>query len=137
MKKIDVSLIKRFMRINRQASSFQCEPFVNSVLDLSHYSFSIVPLETQSFLGALLVGVAYFDSWIKKTKEEQERARRYRHQQLHQIFLQVPSCTYDFCTILTWMTHACGFLFVICHWHIGLPGSIMDCLALPFSGYPW
>ena len=34
--------------------------------------------------------------------------------------------------VLACMEHACGFLVVIYHWHGGLPGLTMDCLALPF-----
>ena len=41
MKKIEASLIKRLLRITWQASSLQCEPFVSSVLELSHYSLSL------------------------------------------------------------------------------------------------
>ena len=44
------------------------------------------------------MGVAYLDSWCKKAKEGQESARRHGDQELHQIFLQVPSCMYDFFT---------------------------------------
>ena len=44
------------------------------------------------------MGVAYLDSWRKKAKEEQESIRRHQDQQIHHIFLQVPSCMYDFFT---------------------------------------
>ena len=47
---------------------------------LALYSLSLILLDTQSFLGALLEGVAYLDSWSKKAKEEQERVRRNQHQ---------------------------------------------------------
>ena len=40
------------------------------------------------------MGVEYLDFWNKKTKEEQESARGHRDQQLHHIFLQVPSFMY-------------------------------------------
>ena len=38
---------------------------------------------------------------------------------------------------LVCMAYACGLLVVTCHWHGGWPRLIVDCLALPFPGYPW
>jgi len=42
---------------------------------LSLFSLSLILLETYIFLGALLEGVPYLDSWINKVNEKQEITR--------------------------------------------------------------
>ena len=88
MKKIEASLIKRLLRIGWQASSFQCEHFVNSVLELSHYSLSL------SYSWILRVFLEHswrvwntWDFWSKKEKKEKESTRGHQDQQLQQVFL--------------------------------------------------
>ena len=56
------------------------------------------------------MGVLYLDIWRKKLKEEQESAGGHWDQQLHQIFLQVPSFMYDFFTSLG-MHGICMWIF--------------------------
>ena len=74
------------------------------------------------------MGVAYLDYWRKKAKEEQESIRRHRHQQLHQIFLQVPSCMYDFFT--SFGMHG------TCMWFLGYDLSLAWRVVGIYSGLP-
>lgn len=79
--------------------------------DLILFSLSLILLETQSFLGALLESVAYLDAWRKKEEEELESVRGHQDQQLQRFFLQVLNCMYDFLTIFG--------MHSICMWFIG------------------
>ena len=63
MNKIEASFIKRLLRINTQT-------FVGLVLEISQYSLFLILLDTYSFLGSLLEGVAQLVFWSKKEKEE-------------------------------------------------------------------
>jgi len=74
------------------------------------------------------VGVAYLDSWSKKAKEERESARRHGDQQLHHIFLQVPSFMHvsftSFCMHDT------------CIWFLGYDMSLSWRLSSIHNGFP-
>lgn len=74
--------------INKKAFEDQLVTFCQfSFGALPLFSLSLMFLETQSFLGALLEGVAYLDFWSKKENEEKESARGHRDQQLQRDFL--------------------------------------------------
>ena len=108
---------------------------------LSLFSLSLILLGTQSFLGALLEGVAQLDSWSEKAKEEQESARGHRHQHLHQIFLQVSLCMYGF--FPSFGMHGTCMWFLGCDlslaWRIswidnGLPSLAISWIAMVIVG---
>ena len=72
--------------INKKAYEDQLERFY-SYLWLSFYYIylSLILLDTQSILGALLESVVFFDIWIKEEKEEKESARGHQDQHLQQV----------------------------------------------------
>jgi len=72
--------------------------------------------------------VAYLDSWSKKTKEEKESARGHQDQQLHHIFLQVPSCMYV--SFTSFGMHG------ICMWILGHDFSFAWRIAWIDIGFP-
>ena len=49
--------------------------------------FSLILLDTQSFLGALLEECGILGIWSKKVKEDQERKSGHHDQQLQWVFL--------------------------------------------------
>ena len=67
------------------------QDLVSLVFELSHYSLSLSL--SYSWLHRVFLQHSWrvWHTWILG-------ARRHQHQQLHQIFLQVPSCMYDFFT---------------------------------------
>ena len=85
--------------------------------------------------------MAYLDSWSKKAKEERESARRHRHQQLHQIFLQVSSCMYDLFTsfgmhgVCMWILgHGMSLAWSIPWIESGVPSISISYRAMEFVG---
>ena len=74
------------------------------------------------------MGVAYLDSWSKKANEDQESTRGHQDQQLHQFFLQVPSCMYVVFTSFG--------MNEICMWILGHDLSLAWRIAWIESGFP-
>jgi hypothetical protein len=108
-------------------------------LSVQFWSSLIISLSLSHTLGYLefswstLGGCGILGFWSKKAKEEQESARGHRDQQLHQIFLQVPSCMYVFLTSFGMHGICMWFSVMICHWHGGLPGLTVDLPSLAIS----
>ena len=97
--------------VNKKASNDQLVSFDRFWQSSFLLSFSLILLERESFLRALLVDVTYLDSWRNKAKEEQESTRGHQDQQLHQICLQVLNCMYDF--FISFGMHATCMWFLI------------------------
>jgi len=72
----------------------------------------------------------YLGFWSKNKKEEKEKCKRTLGSTTTSGF----SCRYQVaCMISLLVLHACGFLVMICHWHGGMPGLMVDFLSLSIS----
>ena len=128
--------------IDKKAYEDQLEGFFLGLVSvaLCQFSFgalillylSLIPLDTQSFLGAPLESVAYLDAWRKKVKEEQESTIRHQDQQLQQVFLAGTELHVCFPHQFwhAWHMH----VVIICHWHRGFPRLTMDFHSLAIFG---
>ena len=118
--------------INKKASKDQLVPFVRVFWELSHYS---LPLSL-SHSWTLRVFLENFGIGSRKSKKERGREQKARKSMIKEIqydSLQVFPCMCDFITRFGMHGIACGFFFMIYHWHGGLPRFTVDLPSLAIS----
>ena len=99
------------------------------MLDLSHYYFSL----SYSWLLRYFFEHSWrvWHTWIPGARRKRKRRKSQEGIGI-KSYIKF-SCKYRVACmisslVLACMAYACGFLVVICHWHGGLPGSIVDFL---------